>query len=377
MSRPLPTVLTAAALTALAACATPAPTDGELLVIAATAVANEQRPSLTTAARHEIETALATDTARLRVVVTSPQRPTVIEDGDLRLRRGTQIEHDPTRRAELTTREVTRVGGVLGDAASQAPQLDLLGLLDYVARTPGKVTAVLISSGVQTTGPLALDRLGWDQVGTDAVIEQAQRDGLVPDLHGKRVVFTGLGEVDPPQETLPAPLRARLVQLWLKLCRAGGGDCVQDDEPVPGGTPKSTTPVPVVPVPHLPEITAPAAATPVELPSDILFGPDSAALLPDAAPVLDRLAAGFPRSAHAHLVGRTASVGPADTSRTLSLQRAEAVRDALVARGIPAAALTVEGVGYDRPLIADRDAAGNLIPAAAQRNRSVALTIGS
>lgn len=365
------TLALAAALTAGCA-ATEGGEPGTTLLIAMTAVANEPRPTLTALARQELSAAIESDRASLRIVLSGAERPAIVDQGDLRLRRGTQIEHDPGRRADLARRELERVEGVLSKGASNSAQLDLLTLLDHVARTPGRVTAVVISSGLQTTGPLAVDRLDWDHVGADSVTDQARSLGLIPDLRGKRVVFAGLGEVARPQDTLSAPLRSRLVDMWLKLCRAGGGECVSDSDPAVGGPPLSTTPVPTVPVPRPPAI--PVEPRAVNLPSDILFGPDSAVLLPSAEPLLARLAAATPPGAQVSLVGHTASVGPAESARVLSGRRAEAVRDGLIRLGVPAAAITVAGVGYDQPLVADRDAAGALIPAAAQQNRTVTVS---
>lgn len=367
------TLALAAALTAGCA-ATEAGASETTLLIAMTAVANEPRPALTALARQELSAAIDSDRATLRVVLSGAERPVVVEQRDLRLRRGTQIEHDPGRRADLARRELEAVAGVLSNGASNSAHLDLLTLLDHIARTPGKVTAVVISSGLQTTGPLAVDRLDWDHVGADSVTDQARSLGLIPDLRGKRVVFAGLGEVARPQDTLSAPLRARLIDMWLKLCRAGGGDCVSDSDPAVGGPPLSTTPVPTVPVPQPPAI--PVEPRAVNLPSDILFGPDSATLLAGAEPLLAQLAAAISPTARVSLVGHTASVGPAESARALSKRRAEAVRDGLVRLGVPAAAITVDGVGYDQPLVADRDAAGALIPAAAQQNRTVTVSLG-
>lgn len=367
------TLALAAALTAGCA-ATEAGASETTLLIAMTAVANEPRPALTALARQELSAAIDSDRATLRVVLGGAERPVVVEQRDLRLRRGTQIEHDPGRRADLARRELEAVAGVLSNGASNSAHLDLLTLLDHIARTPGKVTAVVISSGLQTTGPLAVDRLDWDHVGADSVTDQARSLGLIPDLRGKRVVFAGLGEVARPQDTLSAPLRARLIDMWLKLCRAGGGDCVSDSDPAVGGPPLSTTPVPTVPVPQPPAI--PVEPRAVNLPSDILFGPDSATLLAGAEPLLAQLAAAISPTARVSLVGHTASVGPAESARALSKRRAEAVRDGLVRLGVPAAAITVDGVGYDQPLVADRDAAGALIPAAAQQNRTVTVSLG-
>jgi outer membrane protein OmpA-like peptidoglycan-associated protein len=139
----------------------------------------------------------------------------------------------------------------------------------------------------------------------------------------------------------------------------------------------STVPAPLTDVPADPQLALPTADRPAvtELPADVLFEPNSAQLLPGATALLQRAAAELPPGAHVDLVGRTATFGTAESSRAFSLDRALACRDALVAAGVPAARITTEGLGFDRPLVPDLDAGGRLIPDAARRNRTVTMTI--
>lgn len=110
---------------------------------------------------------------------------------------------------------------------------------------------------------------------------------------------------------------------------------------------------------------------------EIEFAPNSAALTSDAYAVLSRFMFTVANDGRIHftLVGRTASVGPADSAVDLSLARANSVRAAMLDYGTSADRITVEAVGYSRPLVSDRDSHGALIPAAAQRNRSVEIQV--
>ena len=65
--------------------------------------------------------------------------------------------------------------------------------------------------------------------------------------------------------------------------------------------------------------------------------------------------------------GHTSISGTAEANQTISLNRAEAVRDYLISRGIPAEQLKAVGYGATRPLSDDPS------PAAQKVNRRVTL----
>jgi OmpA-OmpF porin, OOP family len=70
-----------------------------------------------------------------------------------------------------------------------------------------------------------------------------------------------------------------------------------------------------------------------------------------------------------HVEGHTDNVGTAEYNLDLSLRRATAVRDFLVSQGVAAERLTVEGLGFARPVAENDTEAGR------QKNRRVDLVI--
>ncbi len=84
----------------------------------------------------------------------------------------------------------------------------------------------------------------------------------------------------------------------------------------------------------------------------IHFDTDKAALRPDAAPVVEEIAKLLQDDPALKLSidGHTDATGAAERNRTLSKERAEAVRAALLAKGIAAERLSAQGFGPDKPL---------------------------
>lgn len=91
------------------------------------------------------------------------------------------------------------------------------------------------------------------------------------------------------------------------------------------------------------------------------FAFDSAALTPAARAMVDGVAdklVASPAREMVEVVGHTDSVGPAAYNQGLSERRAQAVADALMAKGVPAATITVRGVGESEPMAANDTAEG-------------------
>ncbi|MBN2176756.1 MAG: OmpA family protein [Demequinaceae bacterium] len=98
-----------------------------------------------------------------------------------------------------------------------------------------------------------------------------------------------------------------------------------------------------------------------------LTASDKAALSEIALAITDSLT--YDPEILIHVAGHTDSSGPAAYNQTLSENRARAVRDYLVAQGVPAGALGVVGNGEARPIAANDTEAGRAA------NRRVELTM--
>jgi OOP family OmpA-OmpF porin len=295
-----------------------------------------------------------------------------------------EVDTDPARLAEGYAENMKPVREALARAASTQPVLDLLSLLAVMARTPGPATLLVYSSGLQTTG--LLDLRGWgSELDVVATVDRLPLDQL-PDLTGKRVVFIGLGQVAGPQHRLTEKMRTDVRDLWLRVCRTAGGDCDPTVLPSTGGPPRSTVAVPTIPVPSLGPVTMwgdldTGQETRILLPNGVFFRKNTAEFLPGAEQTLLGMVHYFLPDAtsvpvRATVVGHTATHGSRETSITLSVQRAHRVVDTLVSAGVdPTVFTSVEGVGFDRPLVPDLDGNGLLVPEAAEQNRTVELTV--
>jgi outer membrane protein OmpA-like peptidoglycan-associated protein len=359
----------------LAACGKPAASTPDVIVIVPSATANEPAPELAADNRGMLENAGATSTqADAYIVNPTTGQPTEVP---LTPRRADgQVEYGP-RRDYLLGQNVNQVDLLLQEEAASG-SFDLLGMIASAVRVtspPG--TLLILSSGLSTAGGLDLRLVGWD-ADPVSVAAQLKHRGLLPDLSGWHVIFSGLGDTAGRQPALPLPQRTTLVSYWMAICRAAGATTCQVDEMTrPDPRSLSTTPVPVVPVPAVVPVQGPHGATGLSVPSDELFAFNSATVLPSADGVLGPLAAKA-RSGHL-LVTITGYASPDGGSAAyniaLSRARALAVRARLVALGLPAGQITqVTGLGTDGKTSQACDVAGQLDEAlCAQLRRVVVL----
>jgi len=86
---------------------------------------------------------------------------------------------------------------------------------------------------------------------------------------------------------------------------------------------------------------------------------------------IDKLAEWLKKNPTRNLLieGHTDNTGPEDFNQKLSQQRAEAVRDQLVSRGVPADRITTKGYGPKYPVVANDTASGR------QQNRRVEVVV--
>ena len=318
---------------------------GTRMVIAATATANEPTPALPTDILQMLRSASASSTAATAYIVPpSDRQPTILP---LTLRADGQVENGP-RRSDAVDADISAVERALENEAATG-QLDLLGTMATAVRAASPpATLIVVSSGLSTAGGFDLRQVGW---GADpsSVAAQLKANELLPDLADWRVVFVGLGDVAGRQPALPLPQQTTLTSYWMAICQAAGAaSCSVDNTARPQLASHITNPVPVVPVPTVTSVTAPMHQTVTTLPDTLLFQLDSSVLVPSAATVLQPVAQRA-RSQH-QLVSITGYASPdGGTSAynlALSAQRADAVRNQLIALGLPAGQITqVTGAG--------------------------------
>ncbi len=97
----------------------------------------------------------------------------------------------------------------------------------------------------------------------------------------------------------------------------------------------------------------------LDIPSDISFDVGRADIKSNFRPVLDAFAKGLlsnPAST-VTIIGHTDSTGTDAINNPLSLNRAAGTRDYLVARGVPASRISIDGRGSREPLVANDSAA--------------------
>ncbi|GAA3460653.1 OmpA family protein [Saccharothrix longispora] len=350
-----------AAVVLVAACAACGEDSGNptTVRIGVTASANEPRVGLTTQVTDRLTAALARGQTRVVVYREGEDAGTAYSDEVL----------SAADDAEVRER-LFRLDGQLAQIGGTTGRLDPLSVLADMASAPGPALLVLHSSGLQTTDPLDLTRLGLD-LDVDAAVAAVPDDAL-PALTGKDVVFSGLGQVAGPQPPLPPGAQEALVELWLGICREfDAASCTHDPGPAPAGGPIARGEVPVV---DLGQVENRDAL--VHVPSSLVFKAGGDELAPGAEDVLRQVAEKFDGRTTARVVVRTATSASAEQAADLTRRRAQRVVSALVDLGVSRSAFVeVVGAGFGSPLDVDLDAAGDLVPGAAARNRSVVVEL--
>lgn len=110
----------------------------------------------------------------------------------------------------------------------------------------------------------------------------------------------------------------------------------------------------------------------LDVPSDLSFDTGRADIKPNMRPILDQFANGLSsqQNTEVRIVGHTDSTGSDELNNRLSLDRAEATRQYLAARGVDPRRIVIAGVGERQPV------ADNSSDAGRARNRRVEIFLG-
>jgi OOP family OmpA-OmpF porin len=124
---------------------------------------------------------------------------------------------------------------------------------------------------------------------------------------------------------------------------------------------------------------SPVRAEPMRVSMNTLFDFDSAVLRADAGPALDALAKQLTSRNYqkVDIVGHADRMGPGKYNQKLSEQRAEAVRDYLLTRGLDPTKVSAIGVGATEPLTGKecRGLLGKPLVYCLQRDRYTEITV--
>jgi OmpA-OmpF porin, OOP family len=269
-----------------------------------------------------------------------------------------------------------------GDVRAQQPEADLLRALSLAARAVGKGgNIVLLDSGVQTVPPLDFRRTGMLTADPDDVATYLAKTGALPDLTGRRVLLSGIGDTAVPQESLDEPLHKRLVAIWTKIVQLAGAACVAvNHRPNTAAAVNDVPAVTRIPLPKPKTAFAACGTTKLGEEDHVGFLQGTATFRePDKARATLRALADTVRDDHQRidLTGTTSSEGGGKINIPLSKRRAMAVRDVLVSLGVDPSRITVRGLGSNFPgFVPDTARDGRtLLPDKAPLNRKVVVSL--
>lgn len=278
--------------------------------------------------------------------------------------------------------KLTQITTYLAGLKAATPQVDFLGAIGQAARDLGSnpLGVLVFGSGLQTADPLDFAGSGLLYADPAQVVADLRSRSLLPtDLKGVTVYWSGMGDTAGAQQPLTVPARSNLTAIWSAVIEAAGGTLSLLPEPASGsaepGLP-AVTPVPVEAVSTKTDWSHPV----VIRNSDLHFVKDTATFADPASAqqLLASLAPSIEQNSGVITITGTASKDQAtnNTADTaLSLRRANTVKAALVALGVPGAKLAAAGVGYQWcGWKSETDASGAYSDALAEQNRSVVLT---
>jgi OmpA family len=330
----------------LAACEQASASSPAVVVLLSSATRNEPAPVLASPdldllrtdagdSKDAIAYVVNPNTGQASEVSLTPRRP----DGE--------VDYGPTR-AQIIAGNIDRVQQLLRLEAAQVP-FDLITFIAEAVRvspTPG--TLIIVSSGLSTAGVFDLRQVGWG-ANPRLIAQQLKEMGALPSLAGWHVIFSDQAVISAPQPPLPLLQQTELRSYWLAICRAAGAASCQTDlltRPEPPS--RSSTPVPLVPVPQVESVHGPAGWSGPEVPADAFFAFNQATLLSGADSILEPL---VHKAETWHLQISIAGYsspdgGSAAYNLALSLRRSDAVAARLVALGVePSQIVQVRGYG--------------------------------
>jgi OOP family OmpA-OmpF porin len=275
---------------------------------------------------------------------------------------------------------ITQTLQFIANLQPKQPEADLLGALTQAGQiTPENGTIVVLDSGLVTSGPLNFQNPNMFGAQHAEITSFLEAQHLLPDLKGRSLLFVGLGETADPQPALSGEAHDQVGQLWHAVAKKAGATCDSDLRvALTRNAVTTTVPVSVVKPPP-PPIFGDCGTTVMADNSPVGFIVDTAKFRNPAGAktFLDSLVTVLKgHNQQVVLTGTTSSEGSDAANKTLSEQRAAAVKAVLVQAGVAEGRIKTVGAGEHWPgRETDMTKDGVLIPTAAARNRSVVVEL--
>jgi len=242
--------------------------------------------------------------------------------------------------------------------------------------SPSDDHVMLFTDGLSNTGCLNLSKAIRQGQSAATVLAGCPEHAGLAALKGVDVTLSGVG-LQAGAAPLTTAEQAWVQNYWQALCGALGiasaGSCVT----APQTDATRTSAVSRLADPAIAFPAVPVGSKKLNLPADLLFAFDSAALSPGGQSYLDIVLQQLKgqRRTITEVVGHTDQIGGADYNVGLSQRRADAVQEYLAARGF--ADIRAVGVGESGPACSpEYTAAGVAIPACMAKDRRVQIVLG-
>ena len=289
---------------------------------------------------------------------------------------------DNAKRKQIAKKNTEQIILECSTACAKTPEIDTLTAIskaaDSINSTSESKTLLVFDSGLSTNGILNFASQNLFDASPELIVEQLREINAIPRVDGLNIIFTGLGQTCGKQKELPESYKAKLESIYTSILEEGGATVTIDREPL--SNEENTADLPSCSVVPVVEDKLDISAA---VPDVVKFDDEKISFVADKAEFINEneaYKALLPISEllktnpnlKVLIVGSTATAGTVEGCRSLSLKRAEKVKQALLDTGVSSSQIQTYGAGQDStPLRVNDIINGQFVESEAKKNRAV------